>query len=62
MKRPTIKEYIPDKEELAAMRRYQKIPTEKKLQMLDNYREFMFEIWRCNPELREQYEKSRQIC
>jgi len=48
------------KEEWEEIRRYQRLSFHQKLKTLDNYRLFMFQIWKQNPELYRMHLKHRQ--
>lgn len=54
-----FRKFSPSTEDIERMHWYKDIPADKKLEWLDGWREFMFEVWRKNPELRERHERSR---
>jgi hypothetical protein len=56
MKHP-LRKFKPSAEDMERTWQYKKLPAQKKLEWLDNWREFMFEVWRNNPELRKTYEE-----
>lgn len=56
-----IKKFIPSIEDWKNFRRYSKIPAIKKLEWLDQYRKFMFQIRLENPSTRKTYEKLRYL-
>lgn len=51
MKKAGPKLFEPSEEDIARMQRYRSLPTEKKLEWLEQVREFMIEVWKRNPEL-----------
>lgn len=40
---------------------YKDLPLEKKLDLLERHRQFMFALWRENPQLRKEHERLRKM-
>lgn len=47
-----------EEEEWRQIKRYEHVPLKKKLELLDRMREFMFALWKENPSMRRNHEKS----
>ena len=54
--------FIPTPDDVANLRRYQAVPTEKKLAWLEQMRALQIELLTRNPELRRQQERLRAGC
>lgn len=52
---------VPTKEDLARMMLYRALPTEKKLEWLNQMREYLVEIWTNNPETLNNRDYLRQL-
>lgn len=64
MKRSSFKKLIKlpfTEQEWKEIKRYRKIPFKRKLEMLDNYRSFIFQIWRENPSVYRASQKTRRL-